>query len=94
MKSTGETNLSSGGIRVQVTGNFLLPCPTQAAVATVADLCAAALNEPLGYPELSRCIFPGDTVAVVPDPETPALAELLTVVLQQLQQAADGTATI
>mgnify|MGYP003347006263 CR=1 FL=1 len=94
MKSTGETNLSSGGIRVQVTGNFQLPCPTQAAVAAVADLCAAALNEPLGYPELSRCIFPGDTVAVVPDPETPALAELLTVVLQQLQQAADGTATI
>ncbi|MFM8724595.1 MAG: lactate racemase domain-containing protein, partial [Planctomycetaceae bacterium] len=44
--------------------------------------------------ELSRCIFPGDTVAVVPDPETPGLAELLTEVLQQLQQAADGTANI
>ncbi|MFM7925156.1 MAG: lactate racemase domain-containing protein, partial [Planctomycetaceae bacterium] len=94
MKSIGEALLVSGEISVRVTGNFQLPCPVQASGASPTELCAAALREPLGYPELSRCIFPGDTVAVVPDPETPGLAELLTEVLQQLQQAADGTANI
>jgi len=94
MKSIGEALLVSGEISVRVTGNFQLPCPVQASGASPTELCAAALREPLGYPELSRCIFPGDTVAVVPDPETPRLAELLTEVLQQLQQAADGTANI
>ncbi|MFN5586081.1 MAG: hypothetical protein ACK5DR_12350, partial [Planctomyces sp.] len=90
MKSIESAVLSSGGMTVQVSGRFLLPCPVQSSGASVAELCEAALREPLGYPELSRCVFPGDTVAVVPDPETPALAELLTVVLQQLQQAAEG----
>ncbi|MFN5050508.1 MAG: lactate racemase domain-containing protein [Planctomyces sp.] len=94
MKSIESAVLSSGGMTVQVSGRFLLPCPVQSSGASVAELCDAALREPLGYPELSRCVFPGDTVAVVPDPETPALAELLTVVLQQLQQAAEGTASI
>jgi len=94
MKSTGEAVLVSGGISVRVTGSFQLPCPAQPAGASPSELCAAALREPLGYPEFSRCIFPGDTVAVVPDPETPALAQLLTVVLEQLQQAADGSANI
>ena len=60
--------------------------PSQA----VAEQCRRALLTPLGLPELSRCVVPGDSVAIVIDPETPHLIDLLVAVGEQLLSVPDS----
>ena len=57
---------------------------------SVVDQCRAALMAPLGLPELVRCVVPGDAVAIVIDPETPHVVELLVAVCEQLLSVPDS----
>jgi hypothetical protein len=55
----------------------------------VAEQCRKALQAPLGLPELARCVVPGDSVAIVIDPETPHVIEVLAAVCEQLLSVPD-----
>ena len=59
-----------------------------------AEQCRNALLQPLGLPELARCVVPGDSVAIVIDPETPHVVDLLVAVCEQLQSVPDGGITL
>ena len=91
MPSSCEFNLSSGPV------SALLIAPTPDAVADrrpvgmpAPDLCRRALSAPRGFPELMRCVVPGDNVIIAVDPETPFLVDVLTVVCEHLQSVPDG----
>jgi nickel-dependent lactate racemase len=59
-------------------------------VISPSERCREALLNPLGYPELVRCVVPGDRVILVVDPETPFAAEIVSTVWEQLQSVTDG----
>ena len=59
-----------------------------------SEQCRNALLQPLGLPELVRCVVPGDSIAIVIDPETPAAIDLLAVVCEQLQSVPDEGVTL
>jgi len=44
----------------------------------------------LGFPELIRCVVPGDQVVLTVDPETPFVSQIIPVVWEQLQSLPDG----
>ncbi len=91
MSSSPEFNLSSGPVSALLVAPNLdadndrrpirLPAP---------DLCRRALSTPRGFPELGRCVVPGDNVIIAVDPETPFLADVLTAVCEHLQTVPDG----
>ncbi len=56
----------------------------------VVEQCRNALLAPLGLPELARCVVPGDSVAIVIDPETPHVIDLLVAVCEQLLSVPDS----
>lgn len=47
----------------------------------------AALQDPIGLPQLNECCVPGDRVVFVLDPETPRAADVITQVWEQFQTA-------
>lgn len=61
---------------------------------SVADMCRQALLSPIGLPEVTRCVVPGDTVAIVIDPETPDLVDILATVCEQLRSVPEGGVTL
>lgn len=91
MSTPSEIQLTSGPVcsSLQASVNQpLIPIPDQ--VISPSDRCREALLNPLGYPELVRCVVPGDRVILVVDPETPFAAEIISTVWEQLQSVADG----
>lgn len=87
----GSVQLSSGRISVELQVRQVQePLKSSAPEAPLPELCRRALGQPLGFPELSRCVIPGDQVAVVVDAETPMLGEILLAVHEQLQLVPDG----
>jgi len=69
-------------------GESLISLP--ALNASAADLCMNALRSPLGFPELVRCVVPGDQVVLAIDPETPFVSEIIPVIWEQLQSIQEG----
>ena len=91
MSTPSEIHLTSGPVcsSLQTSINQpLVPIPDQ--VILPSDRCREALLNPLGYPELVRCVVPGDRVILVVDPETPFAAEIISTVWEQLQSVTDG----
>jgi nickel-dependent lactate racemase len=91
MSTPSEIHLTSGPVcsSLQASVNQpLVPIPDQ--VILPSDRCREALLNPLGYPELVRCVVPGDRVILVVDPETPFAAEIISTVWEQLQSVTDG----
>lgn len=91
MAATNDCNLSSGSISTTLeisAGNLPIQRPAQRVSA--AELCDRALRDPLGFPELLRCVVPGDLVVLVVDPETPFISGILPVIWEQLQSIPDG----
>jgi nickel-dependent lactate racemase len=91
MSIPSEIQLTSGPVSssLQTSVNQpLIPIPAQ--VISPSERCREALLNPLGYPELVRCVVPGDRVILVVDPETPFAAEIVSTVWEQLQSVADG----
>lgn len=91
MSTPSEIQLTSGPIcsSLQASANQpLIPIPVQ--VVSTSERCREALLNPLGYPELIRCVVPGDRVILVVDPETPFAAEIVSTVWEQLQSVTDG----
>ena len=52
--------------------------------SVVASL-ATSLQSPLGLPPIEQCVVPGDRVALVVDPDTPGVADMITLVWEQFQ---------
>ena len=91
MSIPSEIQLTSGPVcsSLQASVNqLLIPIPDQ--VISPSERCREALLNPLGYPELVRCVVPGDRVILVVDPETPFAAEIISTVWEQLQSVTDG----
>lgn len=95
MSTTSDLTLRSGTISA-ATGSPLTMSllPPQVTVTSVADICRQAFENPLGFPELVRCVVPGDRVAIVVDPETPFAADLVASLWEQLQTVPDGGVSI
>ena len=84
-------SLHSGNLTASVrTDGVKLLVGTNEPLQSVAEQCCRALLVPLGLPELSRCVVPGDSVAIVIDPETPHLIDLLIAVGEQLLSVPDS----
>ncbi len=60
----------------------------------ISAQCRNAILQPMGLPELARCVVPGDSVAIVIDPDTPDSIDLLAVVCEQLQSVPDEGITL
>lgn len=83
--------LHSGNLTASVrTDGVKLLVGTNEGSQPFAEQCRDALLAPLGLPELSRCVVPGDSVAIVIDPETPHVIELLVAVCEQLLSVPDS----
>ena len=85
----------SGGLTASVRSDhvkLLISCSVSS--RSVTDLCRQALLSPLGLPEPARCVVPGDSVAIVLDPETPNVIELLGAVCEQLQVVPEAGGTL
>ncbi len=61
---------------------------------SIAECCQQAFLNPLGFPELVRCVVPGDRVVLTVDPETVFAAEIIASVWEQLQTVPDGGVTL
>ena len=91
MSIPSEIQLTSGPVSSSLQASVnqpLIPIPDQ--VISPSERCREALLNPLGYPELVRCVVPGDRVILVVDPETPFAAEIISTVWEQLQSVTDG----
>jgi nickel-dependent lactate racemase len=91
MSPLSHFKLSSGAISTSLgisSDESLVSLPTLNASA--ADLCVTALRNPLGFPDLIRCVVPGDQVILAIDPETPFLSEIIPIIWEQLQSIPDG----
>lgn len=85
----------SGGLTASVRSDHVrLLISSSASSQSVMDQCRQALLSPLGLPEPARCVVPGDTVAIVLDPETPNAIDLLGAVCEQLQAVPDVGVTL
>ena len=91
MSTPSEIQLSSGPVCSSLQASASQPLiPILAQVISPSERCREALLNPLGYPELVRCVVPGDRVILVVDPETPFAAEIISTVWEQLQSVTDG----
>ena len=87
--------LRSGRLSATVdTKNLKLLVTSEGTPQLISEQCRKALLQPLGLPELARCVVPGDSVAIVIDPETPDSIDLLVVVCEQLQSVPDEGITL
>lgn len=87
--------LSSGRLTASIRSDSVkLLVSSEQPAQSVSDLCRKSLLQPLGLPELGRCVVPGDLVSIVIDPETSQAIELLTVVCEQLQSVPDEGITL
>ena len=66
----------------------------QTQTISVAEFCQQALSAPLGFPELVRCVVPGDRVVITVDPETSFASDIIAAVWEQLQTVPDGGVTL
>ena len=83
--------LVSGTIAVSVPLPFLQKFPTPAASPIpLQQLCRHALQSPIGFPELWQCVIPGDNVVIAADPETPNLADVLSLLHEELGKVPEG----
>lgn len=83
--------LHSGSLTVSIRSDSVkLLVRTDESSQPFAEQCRNSLLAPLGLPELSRCVVPGDSVAIVIDPETPHVIELLIAVCEQLLSVPDS----
>lgn len=57
------------------------------ALDSSANVLASALLNPVQLPQVFECVVPGDRVAIVVDPATPAAASLVSQVWEQFQTA-------
>ena len=91
MSTPSEIQLTSGPVCSSLQASASQPLiPILAQVISPSERCREALLNPLGYPELVRCVVPGDRVILVVDPETPFAAEIISTVWEQLQSVTDG----
>jgi nickel-dependent lactate racemase len=91
MSIPSEIQLTSGPVSSSLQASVNQPLITVPdKVVSPSERCRAALLNPLGYPELVRCVVPGDRVILVVDPETPFAAEIISTVWEQLQSVTDG----
>ena len=91
MSTSPEFNLSSGPVSALLVAPNLDTDNDRRPIGMPApDLCRHALSTPRGFPELGRCVVPGDNVIIAVDPETPFLADVLTAVCEHLQTVPDG----
>jgi nickel-dependent lactate racemase len=91
MSIPSEIQLTSGPVSSSLQASVnqpLISIPDQ--IVLPSERCREALLNPLGYPELVRCVVPGDRVILVVDPETPFAAEIISTVWEQLQSVTDG----
>ena len=85
------SHLVSGTIAVSVPLPFLQKFPTSAASPIpLQQLCRQALQTPVGFPELWQCVIPGDNVVIAADPETPNLADVLSLLHEELGKVPEG----
>ncbi len=85
------SHLVSGTIAVSVPLPFLQKFPTPAASPIpLQQLCRQALQTPVGFPELWQCVIPGDNVVIAVDPETPNLADVLSLLHEELGKVPEG----
>jgi nickel-dependent lactate racemase len=85
------SHLVSGTIAVSVPLPFLQKFPTSAASPIpLQQLCRQALQTPVGFPELWQCVIPGDNVVIAADPETPNLADVLSLLHEELGKIPEG----
>jgi nickel-dependent lactate racemase len=95
MTTSSDFTLTSSSISATVpqpAGHSLVNIQTQ--TISVAEFCQQALSAPLGFPELVRCVVPGDRVVMTVDPETSFAAEIIAAVWEQLQTVPDGGVTL
>ena len=86
MTTMSEFTLRSGNLAASVRTDTVRVLISSAEPAqSAAELCRSSLLQPLGLPELTRCVVPGDSVVIVVDPETPHVIDLLVAVCEQLQ---------
>jgi nickel-dependent lactate racemase len=91
MSIPSEIQLTSGPVSSSLQTSINRPLITiPDKVVSPSERCREALLNPLGYPELVRCVVPGDRVILVVDPETPFAAEIISTVWEQLQSVTDG----
>lgn len=91
MITSSELKLTSGSISValpQTLSSALIR--SELPTASIAEFCQQAFQNPLGFPELVRCVVPGDRVVLTVDPETPFSAEIIASVWEQLQTVPEG----
>ena len=99
MSSTKTVTLFSGGIHAPLmfSSDAFLHSPEVGPETASLDAAAAvsqALRCPIGLPVLQDCAVPGDRVVVVADPATPALVEIVTQVVEELQCIAEEGVTV
>ena len=99
MSSTKTVTLFSGGIHAPLmfSSDAFLHSPQVGPETASLDAAAAvsqALRCPIGLPVLQDCAVPGDRVVVVADPATPALVEIVTQVVEELQCIAEEGVTV
>ncbi|MFN9719293.1 MAG: lactate racemase domain-containing protein [Planctomycetota bacterium] len=86
-----ELHLASGPVSASVAASeHAMMITPRAESVSITELCRRSLAEPLGYPEVTRCVVPGDRIVVAVDPETPFVIELICAVCEQLQTIPDG----
>lgn len=86
MTTNSEFTLHSGNLVASVSAKSVkLLIAADEKPQSAVELCRNSLLQPLGLPELARCVVPGDSVAIVVDPETPHVIDLLVAVYEQLQ---------
>ena len=91
MSTPSEIQLTSGPVSSSLQASVNQPLVSiPAEVISPSERCREALMNPFGYPELVRCVVPGDRVILVVDPETPFAAEIISTVWEQLQSVTDG----
>lgn len=89
--STTELKLTSGPVSAALPQSGILPLVSESqSVVSISEHCRLAFLNPLGFPELVRCVVPGDRVVLTVDPETPFAGEIIASVWEQLQAVPDG----
>ena len=91
MTTSSELTLTSGPVSatLQQSSNLLL-LTKHAAEFSVSEYCRRAFENPLGFPELIRCVVPGDRVVLAVDPETLFASDIISSIWEQLQTVPDG----
>ncbi len=91
MTTSSELTLTSGPVSATLQQSSNLSLLTKhAAEFSVTEYCRRAFENPLGFPELVRCVVPGDRVVLTVDPETLFASDIISSIWEQLQTVPDG----